>query len=65
VVWIWVFVGIAVVGLVVVGCYVVWLAHKTADVASEVAVLIDRAGRLGELLGEIRAPEPTAPNNQT
>ncbi len=63
--WVWVFVGIAVAGLVMVVCYVVWLAHKTADLLSEVAVLADRAGQLGDLLGQIQAPEPAAPNNQT
>lgn len=51
--WVWVFVGIAVAGLVMVVCYVVWLAHKTADLLSEVAVLADRAGQLGDLLGQI------------
>ena len=54
--WVTVFAAIAVAGLVVVGCYVVWLLHKTADVWSEVTVLTDRGGQLAELLGQIGAP---------
>jgi hypothetical protein len=65
VLWVWVFVAIALVGLVMVGCYVVWLAHKTADVLSEITVLADRAGQLGELLGQIQSGEASVPNNQT
>jgi hypothetical protein len=65
VLWVWVFVAIAVAGLVMVVCYAVWLAHKTADVLSEVTVLGDRMGQLGDLLGQIQAVEPTAPNNRT
>jgi len=57
--WVIVFAAIAVAGLVVVGCYVVWLLHKTADVWSEVTVLTDRGTLLAELLGEIGAPAGT------
>ena len=63
--WVWVFLAIAVAGLVMVVCYAVWLAHKTADVLSEVAVLGDRVAQLGDLLSQIQAVEPTAPNNRT
>ena len=35
----------------------VWLAHKAADVMSEVVVLGDRAGQLMELLSQIQVPE--------
>jgi hypothetical protein len=65
VLWVLVFVGIAVAGLVMLVCYAVWLAHKTADLLSEVSVLADQAGQLGELLGQIQAPGPAAPNIQT
>ena len=59
--WVVVFVGIAVAGLVMVGCYAVWLAHKTSDVLSELGVLADQAGRLAELAGEITmSPAPGA-----
>jgi hypothetical protein len=55
VVWLWVFVfgGIALAGLVMLVCYAVWLAHKTADVMSELKVLADRTGRIADLLGAI------------
>ena len=48
--------------LVVLVCHVVWLAHKTADVLSEVGVLTDQAGQLADLLGQVGAtagPERT------
>lgn len=58
--WVWVFVAIAVAGLVMVVCYTVWLAHKIADVLSEVAVVADRAGQLGDVLGQLgKDPEPS------
>jgi hypothetical protein len=58
VLWVFVFGGIALAGLVMLIGYAVWLAHKTADVMSEVAVLGDRTGQLFELLGQIQVPEP-------
>ena len=57
--WVIVFVAIAVAGLVMVVCYAVWLAHKTSDVLSEVTVLAERGGQLAQLLGQIQPP--TAP----
>ena len=61
--WLWVFVfgGIAVAGLVMVICYAVWLAHKTADVMSELAVLGERTGRIADLLSQIQLPDPSMP----
>jgi len=56
-VWVWVFLGIAAAGLVMLICYAVWLAHLTADVLGEVAMLGERAGELADLLGEIGAPD--------
>lgn len=41
--------------LVVLVGHVVWLAHKTADVLSEVGVLADQAGQLADLLGQVGA----------
>jgi hypothetical protein len=58
VLWVIVFAAIAVAGLIMVICYAVWLAHKTADVMSEVTVLADRGGQLAELLGQIQVPQP-------
>jgi hypothetical protein len=58
VIWVLIFVAIALGGVVMVACYAVWLAHKTSDVLSELAVLADRAGQLADLAGEIGVPEP-------
>lgn len=60
--WVWIFLAIALVGLAMLIGYAVWLAHLTADVLSEVAVLADRAGQLGDLLGQIQAPEAAEPS---
>jgi hypothetical protein len=57
VLWIIVFGSIALVGLLVLVCYGVWLSHKTADVISEVAVLTDRSGQLIHLVGQIQVPQ--------
>ncbi len=59
-VWVFVFGGIALVGLIMLVAYGVWLAHKAADVMSEVQVLADRADQLADLLGQIQPPD-TAP----
>ena len=55
--WVMIFGGIAVAGLIMVISYVIWLAHKASDVMSEVGVLGDRAGQLMELLSQIEVPE--------
>ena len=68
-VWVIVFVGIALAGLVMVICYAVWLAHNASDVWSEVSMLADRADELAQLVGQIRVPELTFqqdwPNDRT
>jgi hypothetical protein len=64
VVWVAVFGGIAVVGLIMLICYGVWLAHKAADVLSEIEVLADRADQLAGLLSQISAaPGPDVPGS--
>lgn len=66
VVWVFVFGGIALVGLIMLVAYGVWLAHKAADVMSEVGVLADRADQLANLLGQIQPPDPGgAPGRST
>ena len=55
-IWVAVFGGIALVGLIMLICYGVWLAHKAADVMSELAVLADRAEQLADLLSQIEPP---------
>jgi hypothetical protein len=57
VVWVFVFGGIGLVGLVMLIAYAVWLAHKASDVMSELAVLADRGDQLADLLGQIQVPE--------
>lgn len=54
--WVVVFLAIAVIGVVMVVCYVVWLAHKTSDLLAEVTVLTERGASLAELLGQISLP---------
>lgn len=55
-IWVLIFVAIALGGVVMVACYAVWLAHKTSDVLSELAVLADRAGQLADLVAEVGVP---------
>jgi hypothetical protein len=54
--WVLVFAGIALLGLIMVVSYVVWLAHKASDLLSEVHMVLERLGELGEILGQIRLP---------
>lgn len=57
-VWVFVFVAIGLAGLVVLICYGVWLAHKAADLFSEVEMLGRRAEELADLLARIEWPAP-------
>jgi hypothetical protein len=57
VVWVFVFGGIALAGLVMLIAYAVWLAHKAADVMSELQVLAERGDQLAGLLAQIQMPE--------
>jgi hypothetical protein len=56
-IWVVVFVGIALAGVVMLICYAVWLAHKAADVWSEVDMLAARATEFADLVGRIQVPE--------
>jgi hypothetical protein len=56
-VWVIVFVGIALAGVVMLIAYAVWLAHKASDVWSEVDMLAVRANELAELVGQIEVPD--------
>jgi hypothetical protein len=60
VIWVLVFGGIGLVGLIMLISYAVWLAHKAADVMSELAVLADRADQLADLLSQIQSPPSRA-----
>jgi hypothetical protein len=57
-IWVIVFVGIGLAGLIMLISYAVWLAHKTSDLFSELDMLAVRAGELAELVGQIRVPGP-------
>lgn len=57
--WVLVFGGIALAGVVMVVCYGVWLAHKAADVMSELGMVSGQLGQLGELVAQIQ-PAPYA-----
>jgi hypothetical protein len=68
-VWVIVFGGIALAGLVMLISYAVWLAHKASDVWSEVDMLAVRANELADLVGQIEVPDrgfrPDWPSDRT
>jgi len=57
VIWVLVFGGIAVAGLIMLIAYAIWLAHKAADVFAEVKVLGNRADQFLQLTAQIEVPE--------
>ena len=57
-VWVIVFGGIALAGVVMLISYAVWLAHKASDVWSEVEMLAVQANELAQLVGQIQVPDP-------
>ena len=57
-VWVWVFGGIALAGLVMVASYAVWLWHKASDLFSELEMLGKRATELAALLEQIKPELP-------
>ena len=56
-VWVIVFLGIGLAGAIMCVCYAVWLAHKAADVWSEVDQLALRASEFADLVDRIEVPE--------
>lgn len=56
VIWVYVFLGIGLAGLVTAISYAVWLAHKASDLYSEVRMLGRRAEEASELLARIELP---------
>lgn len=58
-VWVWVFLSIAVGGLVAAVSYAVWLWHKAADLFSELEHVVGVLEQIAEVLGEIHLPEPS------
>lgn len=57
--WVLIFAGIAVAGLIVAVSYAVWLWHKASDLFSELEMLGKRADELATLLAQIE-PTPAA-----
>ena len=57
-VWVLVFGGIALAGLVMVASYGVWLWHKASDLFSEFEMLGTRAEELAALLEQVRPELP-------
>ncbi|MDQ7993069.1 MAG: hypothetical protein AAGC63_04175 [Propionicimonas sp.] len=55
-VWVLVFLGIALAGIIMVVSYAIWLAHKAADLFSEIEMLGTRAEELAGLLEQIQLP---------
>ena len=55
-IWVLIFGGVALLGMVTAVSYAVWLAHKTSDLYSEVRMLGKRAEEASELLGRIALP---------
>lgn len=53
VMWVWIFGGIALAGLIMLICYGVWLAHKLSDLWSEVEMLGRRGEELAALLEQL------------
>nr|WP_300148356.1 hypothetical protein [Propionicimonas sp.] len=61
--WVLVFGGIALAGLIMVISYGIWLWHKASDLFSELEMLGTRAEELAELLGRISPELPARPES--
>jgi hypothetical protein len=63
VVWVLVFGGIALAGLIMVVSYGIWLWHKASDLFSELEMVAKRGEELAELLGGIQPELPARPES--
>ncbi|MBP8918604.1 MAG: hypothetical protein KBG85_02765 [Micropruina sp.] len=54
--WVWIFGGIALAGLITVASYALWLVHKASDLFSELQMLGTRAQELAELVEQLELP---------
>ena len=54
--WVLIYLAIAVAGLVMVSCFAVWLWRKAVALLREAGVLMERADQLADLLGRLGAP---------
>ena len=59
-IWVFVFGGIALAGLIMLVGYAIWLAHKASDVFGELKVLGKRSEQLLEIASRIQIPESAA-----
>lgn len=57
--WVWIFGGVALLGLVVVVSYAIWLWHKASDLFSEFQMLGRRADEAAELVASLKLPGDT------
>ena len=55
-VWVWIFLGIGLAGLITMASYAVWLTHKASDLFSELQMLGKRAEELADLVAQIEIP---------
>ena len=55
--WVWIYLAIAVAGLVMVGCFAVWLWRKAVALLEEAGVLLERVDQLAGVLDQIGQPE--------
>lgn len=55
--WVWVYLGIALAGLVMVACFAVWLWRKAMVLLDEAGVLLQRADQLAGILEQIGQPQ--------
>ncbi|MFT4166900.1 MAG: hypothetical protein QM650_16810 [Microlunatus sp.] len=62
---VWVFVGIAVAGLIMVACFAVWLWRKATALLREVGDLLDRVGQMLDLIEDIEPSERSGPAADT
>lgn len=62
-IWVGIFLFIALAGAVMTVSYAIWLWHKTSDLLSELGMLGTRAEELAALLSQLRLPE--APSSTT
>ena len=60
--WLLIFGGIALAGVAMLVAYGIWLAHKTADVLSELDMLARRVAELGDLVAQV-GTAPAADRN--
>ena len=56
-VWVLIFGGIALAGLITVASYAVWLAHKASDLFSELQMSGKRAEELAALVSQVQLPD--------